>query len=87
MKTFIADITIKLESDAFTAKEIENVLKGLLEYDWFDIQRIQVEESKHGFRVQDSDGNWCEPSDGFAAMVKRDEEIFAKMRKKDDEND
>ena len=93
MKTFFVDITLKIDSETITSLEalhetIDNLLDNFLDRELFDsevkLHHFNIEESKHGFRVQDSDGNWCEPSDGFAAMVKRDEEILAKMREKND---
>jgi hypothetical protein len=95
MTTFFADIRLQIESkDQLTEEGIRDKLLDFVEYEFNDWLRdevaeivdssVRVEESKHGFRVQDSDGNWCEPSDAFAAMVKRDEEIYAKMWEKRD---
>jgi hypothetical protein len=96
MTTYIANIRLQIESrDQLTVEDIRNELLDFVDYDFNDWLRdecaeivdsnVNVEESKHGFRVQDSDGNWCEPSDAFADMVKRDQEILAAARKKREE--
>jgi hypothetical protein len=85
--TYFADIKLRIEVGAGAdrgARDLENEiykhLSGFVEEQAsiegdgakVTIDMLNVEESKHGFRVQDSDGNWTEPSDAFAEMVKRD---------------
>jgi hypothetical protein len=92
MITYFADIQLRIEVDDGAdrgARDLENeIYKHLHKFvagpdgAKVTIDVLKVEESKHGFRVQDSDGNWCEPSDAFADMVKRDQEILATARKK-----
>jgi hypothetical protein len=87
MITYFADIKLRIEVDDGAdcgARDLKNEiykhLSGFVEKQAsiegdgtkVIIDVLKVEESKHGFRVQDTDGNWTEPSDAFAEMVKRD---------------
>lgn len=94
MKTIFANITLQIETDGLTEEDIRDELLDYIDHEFGEWMaesgseivdsQVNVEESKHGFRVQDSDGNWCEPSDAFAEMVKRDREFLA--RKKEERN-
>jgi hypothetical protein len=85
MKTYIADITLCVNTEA----SLDDVDEAL--HEWLDrlcrwnpeteIRSFKVEEYKHGFRVM-VDGEWCEPSDEFAETVRSIEEALSGARNK-----
>jgi hypothetical protein len=86
MKTFCIDIQLKVDSEDLTEQEISGEISNCLDkfISWvyshsayITTDLIKVEEAKHGFRVL-VNGEWCEPSDGFAKTVKSIDEALSR---------